>query len=536
VRSWALRGSAGAVVVVAAADAGQNASLIHGPAATVAADVNRLVGVDQLTLDDAYVLALVLLILARGLVGRRRLACQALLGLVAVDAALPPHQLGQLVFFAVLAVALIGLHGECVVRPDSRRLRAAGHAALGAIAVVLIHGGWLIAVDRAGPRESARAALPLGADQGGLPANLFVLAFVGSGLLALILALAPATAPPPGDDANRRWVRTLVDHPDADSLAPFATRADKAYVFSPDRRAAIGYRVLFGVALAGGDPVGAVSSAPGAIAAFVELCAARGWRPAVLGAGAEATVHWQKAGVRQGVVIGDEAVLDVATFSLASRRMRNVRQAVRRSANAGVRVRLGRLDDQLARRLTPVLTDWLRGRAERGFAMNLDQILVPRDDVLVAVGYDDGGVPQAFARFAWCAGDEVLTLDVAPRRWDAPNGIVERLIVETVEYGRERGVREVSLNFAGMRQVFTATGRLARFAAALVHVFDRWIELRPLYRFTAKFDPCWRPRSLLLRSWWEVGPVGTAALVAEFGRAGGGADTVPELAEQPAPA
>jgi lysyl-tRNA synthetase class 2 len=130
----------------------------------------------------------------------------------------------------------------------------------------------------------------------------------------------------------------------------------------------------------------------------------------------------------------------------------------------------------------------------------------------------------------------VLTLDVAPRRRDAPNGIVERLIVETVRYGRERGVREVSLNFAGMRQVFTASGRLARLAAAAVHVFDRWIELRPLYRFTAKFDPRWRPRSLLLRSWCEVGPVGVAALVAEFGGTGGGADPVPELAEQPAPA
>src|SRR5262249_41638584 len=159
----------------------------------------------------------------------------------------------------------------------------------------------------------------------GWPASLFVLAFLGSGLLALILALAPASAPPPGDDASRSRVRTLANHPDADSLAPFATRADKAYVFSSDRRAAIGYRVLFGVALVGGDPVGAASSAPDAVTAFVDLCATRGWRPAVLGAGTAAAGHWRRAGLRHGVVIGDEAVLDVTAFSLASRRMRNVR-------------------------------------------------------------------------------------------------------------------------------------------------------------------------------------------------------------------
>jgi lysyl-tRNA synthetase class 2 len=87
-----------------------------------------------------------------------------------------------------------------------------------------------------------------------------------------------------------------------------------------------------------------------------------------------------------------------------------------------------------------------------------------------------------------------------------------------------------------MRGVFTATGRGARLAGALIHLLDRWIELRPLYRFTAKFHPRWQPRSLLLRSWWEIGPVGVAALVAEFGPAGGDSDARPELAEQPAPA
>jgi lysylphosphatidylglycerol synthetase-like protein (DUF2156 family) len=293
---------------------------------------------------------------------------------------------------------------------------------------------------------------------------------------------------------------------------------------------------VFGVALAGGDPVGAAASAPGAVAAFVDLCAARGWRPAVLGAGHPTLGLWRLAGVRRGIVIGDEAILDVDTFSLRSRRMRNVRQAVRRSENAGVQVCVGPLDQALARLLAPVLADWLGGRAERGFAMNLDHILTPRDDCVVAVAYDRAGAPQAFARFLRCADDRVLTLDVAPRRRDAPNGAVERLIVEIVRHGRDHGVREVSLNFAGMRGVYTAGGRGARLVAGLLHGFDRWIELRPLYRFTAKFHPRWRPRRLLLRSWWEIVPVGAAALVAELGRAGARPQPLPELAERPAPA
>ncbi|HKT05698.1 MAG TPA: phosphatidylglycerol lysyltransferase domain-containing protein, partial [Rugosimonospora sp.] len=297
--------------------------------------------------------------------------------------------------------------------------------------------------------------------------------------------------------------------------------------FSPDRRAAIGYRVRFGVALAGGDPVGDASAGPAAIAAFITLCEQHGWRPAVLGAGEDLLPVWQRYGLH-GVTIGDEAVIDVAGFHLSSRGMRNVRQAVNRSRNAGVTVTLGPLDQALAGALRPVLDDWLHGHRERGFAMNLDRILTPRADCLIAVAYGPDGRPEAFARFAVCGDGQILTLDVAPRRADAPNGVVERLVVEVVEYARRRGMREVSLNFAGLRRMFEASGPIARAAAPLRHAFDHWIQLGPLYRFCAKFHPRWRARYLLLRSWFAVAPVAAAALTAEFGGTPAAAAPEPE--------
>jgi hypothetical protein len=78
----------------------------------------------------------------------------------------------------------------------------------------------------------------------------------------------------------------------------------------------------------------------------------------------------------------------------------------------------------------------------------------------------------------------------------------------------------VSLNFAGLRRVFEATGRMGRLGMMVLRAFDPWIELGPLYRFCAKFQPTWRPRSLLLASWSSLGVVGIAALVAEFGATG----------------
>jgi lysyl-tRNA synthetase class 2 len=75
----------------------------------------------------------------------------------------------------------------------------------------------------------------------------------------------------------------------------------------------------------------------------------------------------------------------------------------------------------------------------------------------------------------------------------------------------------VSLNFAGMRRVYAGETRWARFAAVPLRLLDRWIELRTLYRFTAKFHPRWRPRELRMRSRLDLLPVAAAALTAEFG-------------------
>jgi lysyl-tRNA synthetase class 2 len=98
--------------------------------------------------------------------------------------------------------------------------------------------------------------------------------------------------------------------------------------------------------------------------------------------------------------------------------------------------------------------------------------------------------------------------------------VVERLIVDTAQWARERGAREMSLNFAGMRRVIESANPAARTLAVTLHALDRWIEIAPLYRFTRKFRPQWRPRHLLLRSWLQLAVVAAVALRAEFGKAG----------------
>jgi lysylphosphatidylglycerol synthetase-like protein (DUF2156 family) len=480
--------------------------------------VAGLVANGRLGLDTAIVVGGCMLVLARGLAGGRRLALYFLLttlvvGVVALAAggllpvASPEHLLVRLVLGTGAVGVLVAARHDFPTLPHPRRVRTAIWYAGFAVGLLVVHAGWYVAVAR---EHGTWATKMIGAALG--------LATAGCVVLALATALAPAPAPEPDPPHRRALAAALVAHPDSESLAPFITRADKSYAFSPDDRAAIGYRVVFGVALAGGDPVGARHSADGAIAAFLDTCTRNGWRPAAIGAGTPMVELWRARGVRRRVPIGDEAVIDVAAFALTSRRMRNVRQAVNRTRNAGVSVEIGAADAGRLAPLEPIRDDWLAGRQERGFSMNLDRLLAPRAGCVVAVARDRDGRPQGFARFASCAGGRALTLDVAPRRNGAPNGIVERIIVDVVEYGRARGAEEVSLNFAGFRRLYAATGPFSGAVTGVLHLFDRWIELGPLYRFTAKFHPTWRARSVVLPSWLALAQVGVAAMWAELGR------------------
>jgi lysyl-tRNA synthetase class 2 len=444
---------------------------------------------------------------------------------------------------AAFAWALWGARMRFSSVPDTARLHMALHMllGLGIVALVVGGGGLFLQRDRL---SSSLTPAGLGRELfAGLTANhdpmtlegrswfLHGLSLLGGITLLLVLAclLAPARAPLPGTEAERDRVRRLVQHPDSDTLAPFALRHDKSYVFSPDDRAAIGYRVFLGTAVVGGDPIGAADAQEAAIAEFLALCRRRGWRPAVLGARDAVLPLWRAHGVRRGIEIGDEVMLDVAGFSLEGRSIRNVRQAVRRTHKAGITTRVFRestLDAEAADQLLAIHQRWLKGHAEHGFAMNLDAITAARHpDAVLIVAYDADGKAVGFQRYHPIGSDQpsgtptALSLDVMPRDPTSPNGVNERLIVDLVARAREHGVAEISLNFAAFRPIMDAGSRrtlLQRVAYHAIHLLDPWIMLESLYRFNAKFRPGWQPRSVLFRTWGEVGWLAAAALAMEF--------------------
>jgi lysyl-tRNA synthetase class 2 len=446
--------------------------------------------------------AVALFVLAHGLLRRRRIAYWATLAVAGCGVLLAGRSaLAVLLVAGGVALAVRRLGFPAVPRPA--RVRSAGAFSL---AVMTTGGLFDVAV-----RGHAGLRVDL--------ASLVLLSVSG----AFVVLLAPAPAPAPADARTRARVRELVRHPAADTLAPFVLRHDKSYVFSRDGRAALGYRVLLGVAVVGGDPVGEPAAFRDVVDEFVRVCGRAGWRVAVLAVREDLAPLWRRHGLRT-VGIGDEVLLDVESFGLDGRDMRNVRQARQRTHNLGVTttvVREGELADTLRAELTGLSARW-RGRVpERGFSMILDGLLTGRHpDCLLVIARDRTGRPVGFQRYVPCG--DALSLDTMRRDRDGPNGLNERMIVDLVTHARARGVRVISLNFAAFRALIDAgddRGVWERTGYRALHLLDPFIRVESLYLFNAKFKPGFQPRGVAFPSWFSVPVVAAAMVGLEFGLA-----------------
>ncbi|MCO5990013.1 phosphatidylglycerol lysyltransferase domain-containing protein [Actinoallomurus spadix] len=486
-----------------------------------------------------FLLALILLATARGVLLRRRVAYYVVLlltGLSALDA-LNTWQLGRLVLLTAALAAFVRYRGEFTTSPS--RVRTALRAGLITYGLAIAYGlavmilQWHQMTPDPSPADAGREILsgltasgPGPVHFGGSADHWFEASLGligGGGLLAILVTmLTPAPPPPPGSDRERAEAARLVDDQGSDTLAPFVLRSDKSYVFSSDRRAVIGYRVLFGVAVAGGDPAGDPRSYADAVAEFAALAERSGWRMAVLGARADLLDLWRPYGLRS-IEIGDEVLLTPGEFGLSGRSMRNVRQAVQRTRNAGVTgqvVREGDLTADERARLRAVATEAMGGAEERGFSMNMDDLLTGRHAAsVIVVARDADRAPIGFQRYLPSACGRRLSLDAMRRLPGAPNGLNERMIVDVMEYARDQGIDEVSLNFAAFRELFDTAerGPLEQGGYRLIHLLDRFIKVESLYLFNRKFRPRYVRRAVAFPSWTSLLTVGAALLTLEFG-------------------
>ena len=297
------------------------------------------------------------------------------------------------------------------------------------------------------------------------------------------------------------------------STAHFAMGEDKSYYWSGTGQAFIAYRLIKGVALVLGDPVGPSEEGDALLRAFVTYCRAQDWTVAWYLASPRVRAWCRRWGM-SAHKIGEEAVIEIGRFTMVGKIGAPVRHSVTRARRGGMHVQLWQgeeLPEAIVAGMKRVSSAWQTAQhanVQMGFSMGR----FPADwspELLTAVACDDAEEVQAFLTWTPLYRGDGWSLDAMRRAEKTEPGTMELLIAESIAWARERGYHHMSLGLAPLAGLGTepeaalsvgheSTSALERIAVNLHHRKLFLANYATLFHFKAKFQPTWEPRYLIV--------------------------------------
>ena len=337
-------------------------------------------------------------------------------------------------------------------------------------------------------------------------AALMLGAIVGWSFILKPAQRNPAIAAP--DDLAR--VEGLLDAAEqARPEAQLALLGDKSFVFSEDGAAVVMAARGGGSYVAMSTPIGKRASWRNALSRFRKEAETLSLRPVVYAAPPDLLPDLIDLGFRLEK-IGENAVVDLATFTIAGSRRQPLRTARRKLAerdSATFEVLAPGVVAAHLDALRPVSDAWLAMHkgAEKGFSLGrFDPGFVARAPVAVV---RIKGAPIAFATL-WTTADNVWgAIDLM--RYDpatAPPGAMDFLITEILLWAQAEGYARFDLGMAPLSglsdephaPLFARLGRLVYDQGGAFYNFEG------LRKFKEKFAPAWEPRYLAAPGAWSM--------------------------------
>lgn len=321
--------------------------------------------------------------------------------------------------------------------------------------------------------------------------------------------LAPAAAPRaplPRDDEWQVIRRILATANRTEAM--LALTGDKRFILSEAGDAFLMYQVQGASWIVMGDPVGASQSWEELLWRIRDLSHSQQGR-LMLYEASPAVLDIAIGLGMQIVKYGEEAVIDLATFTLETPELRSVRKSERGAARAGATFRIvpAAAVPVILAELEAISDEWLalHGGREKGFSLGFfDRTYVQSFDMaLVMVG----NRPVAFANLWLTENKEEASVDLMRHTADAPRGTMDFLFANLLLWARDQGYARFTL---GMVPLSGIEGRRlapvwSRAAALVFRHGERFYGFRGLRAYKDKFAPRWEPRYL-------AGPQGVALL------------------------
>lgn len=338
---------------------------------------------------------------------------------------------------------------------------------------------------------------------------------------ALLMLLKPVFIRSTASAGERQKAREIIERYGCSSLAPFALLSDKSYYFSPTSQSVIAYVPKGRGAIALGDPIGPNEDRKEVIASFKLFCQRNDWYPAFYQTLPQDIELYKSLGFKV-LKIGEEAIVDLRTFTLQGKAGKNLRTPLNRLTKMGYEVKFYQppISNELLRQLKVVSDEWLQTvqGSEKRFSLGwFDEAYLRECEM--AVVQNSAGEIIAFANLVPEYQLNEITNDLMRYRRNLENGTMDFLFISMFQHYKEKGYDSFNVGLsvlAGLGETEEAR-RLEKVLHYLYEHLNRFYNFKGLYAYKDKFHPRWEPRYLVYPSLAAMPDIVVALIRADSG-------------------
>jgi phosphatidylglycerol lysyltransferase len=291
------------------------------------------------------------------------------------------------------------------------------------------------------------------------------------------------------------------------SLDYFKTYRDK-YIFAPpDLNAFISYRISRNFAVVLEDPVSENRDVMKmCIIAFNKYCYDNGLKAIYYRVPKESLPDYYELKMKS-LFLGQEGVVDINSFSLEGGERKSIRNALNKIAEQGYTTHVNSppLRDGLIQKLKAVSEEWLKisGRNEIIFSQGMFIEKEIKEQSVITVENRE----EKIIAFMNIVPDYVKnegTYDLLRKTADAPNGIMDHILIELFKYFKTTGINYVNLGFAPMSgndDPENFPEKSMKFAYEKIRSFSHFKGQR---EYKEKFKPQWNDKYLVYSNDYDL--------------------------------
>lgn len=260
-----------------------------------------------------------------------------------------------------------------------------------------------------------------------------------------------------GTDEDR--ARELLHAHGGSTMAWMTTWPGNSYWFSSSGNAFVAFRVLFGVALTLGEPVGPRKELHRTVEEFTVFCSTNGWTPCLYSVGDPVKDVTSDLGWNS-VQVAEETLLPLGQIAFTGKKFQDIRTALNRAAKEGIRaewVSYPSAPLSVIDQINAISEEWVadKGMPEMGFTLgSLDQVDDPEVRCLIAI--DEDHTVHAVTSWLPVYQDGMITgwtLDFMRRRGTGFRASIEFLIASAALTLEKEGYRFISLSGAPLARI-----------------------------------------------------------------------------------